>query len=144
MDVLDQTSGGSSGPRQSAAQSSGDGTVRGAPLWLLRAEGAAAFAGTAWAFGQTGQSWWLFAALLLAPDLFMLGYLRDARTGAAVYNGGHTYLAPLALLLAGWAASLPLVVAVALVWAAHIGMDRAAGFGLKYAQGFKASHLGAL
>lgn len=119
------------------------GTVTGGPARLLRAEGAALFAGAAWAFGTTDQSWWLFAALLLLPDLFMLGYLRDARTGAAVYNLGHTTLAPLALLAVGWAVSSPVALAVAFVWLAHIGMDRALGYGLKHARGFKASHLGA-
>lgn len=121
----------------------GDGTVRGAPLWLLRAEGAAALAGAAWAYGQTGMGWWLFAALILVPDLSMLGYLRDARLGAATYNLAHTYLAPLALLALGWAAAQPVAVGVALIWAAHVGMDRAVGYGLKYARGFRATHLSA-
>ena len=105
------------------------------------AEGLALLAGAVWAYGLAGQSWWLFAALLLAPDLLMLGYLRDARWGAAVYNAGHTTLAPLALLVAGWTASMPLPWALGLIWAAHVGMDRAMGYGLKYARGFKASHL---
>jgi hypothetical protein len=112
-------------------------------LWLLRAEGAAALAAAVWAYGQTGQGWWLFALLILVPDITMLGYLHGARLGATVYNLGHTYLAPLALLAVGWAAALPLVVGVALIWVAHIGMDRAVGYGLKYAHGFKATHLGA-
>jgi hypothetical protein len=33
-------------------------------------------------------------------------------------------------------------VAVALIWLAHIGMDRALGFGLKYPTGFRDTHLG--
>lgn len=126
-----------------AGQDAHWGVVRGAPAWLLRAEGLALLAGAAWAYALTGQSWWLFAALLLAPDLFMLGYLRDARWGAALYNAGHTTLAPLALLAAGWTASLPLLWALGLIWAAHIGMDRAIGYGLKYVRSFKASHLSA-
>ena len=32
---------------------------------------------------------------------------------------------------------------VALVWAAHIGVDRAVGYGLKYPTGFKHTHLSA-
>ena len=121
----------------------GDGAVQGAALWLLRAEGAAALAGAVWAYGQTGQGWWLFAVLLLVPDLSMLGYLNGARTGAVTYNLAHAYLAPVFLLVAGWAAVLPLAVGIALIWVAHIGLDRALGFGLKYARGFKATHLGA-
>lgn len=121
----------------------GEGVVKGGPLWLLRAEGAAALAGAVWAYEQTGQSWWIFVVLLLVPDLSMLGYLHDARTGAVTYNLVHTYLAPLALLAVGWATALVLLVGVALIWLAHIGMDRALGYGLKYAHGFKATHLGA-
>lgn len=92
------------GTRTEAAPMGDDstkGVVQGAPAWLLRGEGLALLAGAAWVYGLTGQSWWLFAALLLlAPDLFMLGYLRDARWGAALYNAAHTTLAPLALLAA--------------------------------------------
>ncbi|MDU3890869.1 MAG: DUF4260 family protein [Serratia liquefaciens] len=32
----------------------------------------------------------------------------------------------------------------ALIWGAHIGFDRALGYGLKYASGFADTHLGGL
>jgi hypothetical protein len=35
----------------------------------------------------------------------------------------------------------PVVVAVALIWFAHIGMDRTVGYGLKYPTSFKDTHL---
>ncbi len=108
---------------------------------LLRAEGAAMLAAASVAYAQTGAHWGWFAGLFLAPDLMMLGYLHNTRTGAAVYNLGHTCLLPAALLAAsllfGWSAT----VAVALIWVAHIGFDRMLGYGLKYATGFKHSHL---
>jgi hypothetical protein len=126
-----------------AGEDASRGVVQGAPAWLLRAEGAALLVGATWAYALTGQSWWVFAALLLAPDLLMLGYLRDPRWGAALYNAGHTTLVPLALLALGWAAGLPLMWAAGLIWAAHVGMDRAAGYGLKYARSFTATHLSA-
>jgi hypothetical protein len=31
---------------------------------------------------------------------------------------------------------------VALIWSAHIGIDRALGYGLKYGDGFASTHLG--
>jgi hypothetical protein len=34
--------------------------------------------------------------------------------------------------------------AVAIVWFAHIGLDRALGYGLKYADGFQHTHLGTI
>ncbi|MEO6206023.1 MAG: DUF4260 family protein, partial [Mycobacteriales bacterium] len=36
----------------------------------------------------------------------------------------------------------PLGQALALLWFAHIGMDRGLGYGLKYATDFKHTHLG--
>lgn len=110
----------------------------------LRLENLALGALAIWGFALTDASWWLFAAFILAPDLGMLGYLASPKTGALTYNAVHTYLAP-ALLVGlavalGWTWGVP----VALVWAVHIGIDRALGYGLKAPEGFKATHLGML
>ena len=72
----------------------------------------------------------------------MLGYLSGPRVGAAAYNAVHVYVLPLTLLLAGFIAGLPAAMASALIWIAHIGLDRALGYGLKYATGFGDTHLG--
>jgi hypothetical protein len=61
--------------------------------------------------------------------------------GALVYNVGHTYALPLALGAIGAGLSNALVGAVALIWSAHIGMDRALGYGLKQPSGFYDTHL---
>ena len=112
------------------------------PRVLLRLEGAAVLALAVAGYWATGGNWWLFALLLLAPDLARLGYLAGNRVGAATYNLAHTYTLPLALLGYGlWGAS-PLALSLALIWLAHIGMDRMVGYGLKYAGGFKDTHLG--
>lgn len=115
--------------------------VAGQPRLLLRLEGLGVLAAAAWAFGRTGAGWWLFALLFLLPDLAMAGCALGPRRGAAVYNAAHTHLAPLLLAAAGlgtgWAWALP----AALVWAAHIGLDRLLGFGLKYPARFTATHL---
>lgn len=112
------------------------------PLVLLRLEGAAVLAAAAWGYALTGAPWWLFATLFFAPDLAMAGYLRGPRVGASVYNSAHTYVAPVLLAAvasgAGWALGVPL----ALVWAAHVGLDRALGYGLKRPAGFHDTHLG--
>ena len=96
-----------------------------------------------WAFfGATDEPWWLVPALLLLPDLFMVGYARSAPTGALIYNLAHAYPAPALLGAIGVVADSATAQAVALVWFAHIGMDRAAGYGLKYATSFGDTHLG--
>ena len=116
--------------------------LAGWPKTLLRLEGLAVLLVAAVAYAASGQSWWLFAILFFVPDLAMAAYLAGPRAGSVLYNAAHTYVAPLALVLAGyWSGRMP-VVAVALIWIAHIGFDRALGYGLKYATGFGDTHLG--
>lgn len=107
----------------------------------LHLEGLAAalIAGTT--FAQTGGSWWLFALLILAPDLAMLGYLAGKAVGAVCYNIAHSYLAPVVLGAAAFAVGHPTLLHIALIWVVHIGLDRAIGYGLKYSSGFKDTHL---
>lgn len=119
-----------------------NGFVQGGPLVLLCLEGAAIFAVSLLAYGHTGQSWWSFAALFLLPDLSMLGYLANARVGAASYNAAHTVAGPALLLGLALVLGSALILALSLIWLAHIGFDRMLGFGLKYATGFSDTHLG--
>ena len=109
---------------------------------LLRLEGAVAFAAAVGLYGHAGFSWPIFALLFLSPDLSMLAYLAGPRAGAAGYNLVHTYVPALALALAGFFAGLPVATACGLIWIAHIGFDRALGYGLKYSTGFGDTHLG--
>jgi hypothetical protein len=118
------------------------GAVSGAPLVLLRLEGAAVLVAATLAYAALGGRWAWFAGLFLVPDLSMLGYLGGRRLGAACYNAGHSYLGPAALAALGVAASLPMLLGVACIWTAHIGFDRLLGFGLKYATSFGDTHLG--
>jgi hypothetical protein len=111
------------------------------PRTLLRAEGAAVFIAVTALYFHFGHPWWLFLALALAPDLSMVGFLADARTGAVSYNLAHTYVLPVALAAAGVLFEVEALVQVGLIWAAHIGADRALGYGLKYPSGFKDTHL---
>lgn len=112
-----------------------------APGILLRAEGAVlALVGVAM-FARTGTSWWLFALLVLAPDLGLLGYLAGSRMGAASYNLTHALVLPGLVGVMGWWAGSATAVAVALIWVVHIGVDRMVGYGLKCETGFRDTHL---
>jgi hypothetical protein len=111
------------------------------PLWLLRLEGAAILALSLYFYGVGHYGWWLFAALLLIPDLFMLGYLVNVKWGSAIYNLVHTVTGPILLLAAAFIVGRTGCIPYALIWFAHIGMDRALGFGLKYPTSFKDTHL---
>lgn len=107
----------------------------------LQAEGAFIALACLTAFHALEGSWMLFVVLVLAPDLFMLGYLGGARLGAICYNMAHSYVTPLVLAAIGLWAGSDVALQIALIWGAHIAADRAIGYGLKYARGFKATHL---
>lgn len=109
---------------------------------LLRLEGLAALAVATFAYHRLGANWWLFAGAFLAPDLTLFGYLAGPRLGALAYNLGHTYLLALGLVAAGWFGGSPLTVALGVIWVAHIGFDRALGYGLKLPSDFHDTHLG--
>ncbi|MGH2532031.1 MAG: DUF4260 domain-containing protein [Thermomicrobiales bacterium] len=110
------------------------------PSRLLRVESLMLLAVVIGLYERHGDSWLLFAALILAPDLSALGYLAGTRVGALCYNLAHAFIAPGALVFVGFAGS-SLATSLALIWAAHIAGDRAIGYGLKYADGFKITHL---
>lgn len=118
--------------------------VAGGLRWLLRAEGLAVLLGSLFAYSRWGGSWSQFAWCFLLPDIALLGYLASARVGAAAYNATHSYVGAAALLVCGVQLAQPTAVALALIWIAHIGFDRALGYGLKYSVGFGHTHLGAL
>jgi hypothetical protein len=111
------------------------------PRLLLHGEGAFIFALTLWFYRAGHYPWWLFAALFLVPDFFMLGYLKDARVGAASYNLVHRLAAPILLLLVALLWPSPASIPVALIWLSHIAFDRMLGYGLKYPTFFKDTHL---
>jgi hypothetical protein len=111
------------------------------PRNLLSIEGAAVFLASIWVFFAQGNPWWLFVLLILAPDLAMLGYLLGPAIGSYVYNAVHLYVWPLALIAYTLFTGNPLTLQFALIWAAHIGMDRMLGYGLKYPSAFKDTHL---
>jgi hypothetical protein len=108
----------------------------------LRLEGAAVLAVAAALYASTGQSWWLFAAVFLAPDLAMLAYLRGPKVGALAYNLAHTYTTYLAVAGAGVLVGSVLLSALGLIGVAHVGFDRTLGYGLKLPSGFHDTHLG--
>ncbi len=120
------------------------GSVIGAPKALLRFEGAVLFAASIAVFAAQGQQWWLYAALLLVPDIFMLGYLRSTKLGAIIYNIGHSYPAAALVTVLGFWSGSALTIAIGSIWFGHIGWDRMFGYGLKYATSFKHTHLGDL
>ena len=112
-----------------------------APAPTLRLEGAALALVAVMLYARADASWWLFAGLLMLPDLGMLGFVRGPRLGARTYNLTHTLAIPLALAAVGLVTDRAALLHVALVWVTHIGADRAMGYGLKYPTHFRDTHL---
>ena len=112
------------------------------PVTLQRLEGGVLFALSLLLYAKSGGSWLLYLVLILAPDLFALGYLRGPRIGAAFYNLGHTGLLPGILAAVGILGGASLTIEIALIWLGHIGGDRLLGYGLKLPTAFQDTHLG--
>lgn len=126
-----------------AEATTGGRHVTGGVRLMLRLEGLALFALGAGLYFASGAPWWLFVLLFLAPDIAFLGYLAGPRIGAAAYNALHSLIGPAALGALGfYLATVPILLPLALIWLAHVGFDRALGFGLKYQSGFADTHLG--
>ena len=80
--------------------------------------------------------------MLLLPDISVAGFAAGSRVGTFTYNLVHNWAPGLVILaLAVLFASLGLEL-VAAILIAHVGMDRAAGYGLKLPNSFKDTHLG--
>uniref|UniRef100_UPI004053ABD6 DUF4260 domain-containing protein n=1 Tax=Niveibacterium sp. SC-1 TaxID=3135646 RepID=UPI004053ABD6 len=118
------------------------GSTTGGVKLLLRAEGAFVLVAAVIAYARFGLGWSVFAWSFLAPDLAFFGYLAGAGAGAVTYNATHSYVGPVSLLATGALSGGSEFVAAGLIWCAHIGMDRALGYGLKYSAGFGFTHLG--
>ncbi len=87
-------------------------------------------------------AWYVWPVLFLSPDLGMLGYLGNPKIGAWGYNLFHHKAVAAVLILAGYFGAFPVVLFIGLLLYAHASFDRVFGYGFKYEDGFKHTHLG--
>ena len=118
------------------------GETTGVVRTVLRLEGLFVMVAALLAYDKFGAGWSTFAWFFLTPDISFLGYLVGARVGAISYNTAHSYIGAMMCLIASQLFAAPLLLTVGIIWCAHIGFDRALGYGLKYETGFKFTHLG--
>ena len=109
--------------------------------YIIRLEGLVFFLLSLVLYYQISGNWLIFALLILAPDISMLGYLKNKQLGAIAYNLGHNYILALAVVVYGFLSANNFIVSLGLILTAHTGMDRFFGYGLKYASGFKDTHI---
>lgn len=91
--------------------------------------------------------WGWFWLLLLTPDVSLLPFAMGKgalRFAAGFYNAWHSLVGPLVLLGWAWHADWSAGSAYALIWLAHIALDRMLGYGLKYAGSFQWTHIQAV
>jgi hypothetical protein len=118
------------------------GMTQGAVRTWLRLEGLAAFVLGLVLFGATGGNWLLIVPLILLPDISAVGFLAGPRIGTSSYNLVHNWVPGAVVLGLGlWQSSTALLMAAAIL-IAHVGMDRAVGYGLKLPGSFHDTHLG--
>ncbi|MEZ0542792.1 DUF4260 domain-containing protein [Fibrella arboris] len=109
---------------------------------LLKLEEAAQFALSIVLFTKLPFAWWLYPALLLVPDVSMLGYLLTNTAGAFMYNLVHHKATPILIGIAGLLSGNSYLLLTGIILFGHSAMDRMMGYGLKYNKGFKFTHLG--
>ncbi len=108
---------------------------------LLRLEGLVGFGLSTYGYSAANGTWGWFVVLFLTPDLSIIGYAANPRIGSLIYDLVHTYVTPAVLLGIGWFFPHHTVLLAGLLLAAHIGLDRFLGFGLKYPTTFKDTHI---
>ena len=108
----------------------------------LRLEELLMFALALYLFSKLGASWGLFALLLFAPGLSILGYLANSRFGAWTYNLIHHKGLAIALYAFGSLLTVPWLMFAGALLFAHPSFDRVFGYGLKYEDSFHNTHLG--
>ena len=108
----------------------------------LKLEELAMFLLGIYAFGLLDFSWWWFLVLFLVPDLSMTGYFFGNKAGAFLYNLFHHKGIAILLFMLGVIFTNDILQLAGIIFFCHAAFDRMLGYGLKFADGFKFTHLG--
>ena len=111
------------------------------PAMLIRVEYLALLVLALAIYWDRSESWLLFALLILAPDLSFIAAIAGPEAGLRSYNLAHTAIGPAILAVLGIFVDWDLGITLALIWCAHIALDRAIGYGLKYSLAKGDTHL---
>ena len=93
-------------------------------------------------FTQLSYAWWWFLVLILLPDIGMLGYLISTKVGAIAYNICHHKGLAIVIYLMGIYVDIELLRLIVIILFSHASLDRIFGYGLKFKDDFKNTHLG--
>jgi hypothetical protein len=119
---------------------------------LLKLEELAQFLACLFGFILCRAPWWVYPLLIIGPDIGMVGYLANAKVGAFTYNLFHHKGVAFLFLGAGFPMMMlnfhgdqplaPIVLGTGIILLGHSSMDRMLGYGLKFGDDFKHTHLG--
>lgn len=93
------------------------------------------------AFSLTDFAWWWYLVLILAPDVGILGYVVNTKVGAITYNLFHHKAIAILVFLLGLLLPNAWIELSGIILFGHASMDRMVGYGLKYSDNFKHTHL---
>lgn len=108
---------------------------------LVKLEELALFLFSIFLFSTLSFSWWLYPALLLAPDLSMIGYSANTKVGAIVYNLVHHRAWAYTLIILGAYLKNEVLSLAGIILVGHSSLDRVFDYGFKYGDNFKRTHL---
>jgi hypothetical protein len=111
---------------------------------LLKVEEFFLFGLSLFLFSRLDYSWGWYALLFFTPDLSMIGYLWNPRFGSWTYNLIHHKGLAIALYLLGYLLANPALQFGGTLLLGHSSLDRVLGYGLKYPDAFKNTHLGVI
>src|SRR5215208_3214803 len=111
------------------------------PAILLRVEYLALLVLAIAIYWDRSESWLLFAVLFLAPDLSFIAAVAGTAWGIIAYNLAHTAIGPVVVSAIGIFLDWDLGIALGVIWFAHLALDRAIGYGLKYSLDKGDTHL---
>ncbi len=109
---------------------------------LLHLEGLFFFITAIYFYNNLQGNWLLFILLLFVPDISMIGYIKNKKIGAFIYNFVHNYVLALLCIFLGYILlKNTIVTLIGIILFAHVSIDRFLGYGLKYSTSFKETHL---
>jgi hypothetical protein len=111
---------------------------------ILKIEELAQFVLGIFLFATLDFDWWVFPALLLTPDIGMLGYVLNPKFGAFFYNFFHHKAVAIAVMILGYLYLGEWATLMGIVLFSHASFDRIFGYGLKFEDSFKHTHLGTI
>ncbi len=111
---------------------------------ILKLEELIMFLLSIYLFSLLDYSWWVYLVFILTPDIGMLGYVMNASVGAMTYNIFHHKGVAILVGFAGFWWQTPELQLAGIILFGHASMDRIFGYGLKFSDNFKHTHLGNL